>query len=285
MLGTHKQYIGTLIALQTCHVLVITRSTFQAANEQYPGPAALNALKRVEKKAAEALREAVMRTATRKLIYKRYEKNNVQDSTSLKGIFLNGFMHNLSGEEILGRFVYAWAQYAKYLRGKRNERHLADQHREVMMNKYLKKRGDAMHHAQLQRDMQLKSWDDGSGDEFEVLKLPPIAPNGPNKGMGFTSYLKSWPTPRQSPHYRLRVYSVLKSTAQTGGAATMLPLIQDRDNSRMSQPTRPDDNEAGSDQGSDSSAEVDQRTSRVRTQTNHYEKAAKEAELEQPLLC
>merc|ERR1711881_651814 len=91
MLGIHKSYIGTLIALQTCHIIAITATTFQSAMEQYPALAACRALMRAEKKAADALREAVGRTATRKLIYKRYHDIMVQDSDTDKSLVPGGF--------------------------------------------------------------------------------------------------------------------------------------------------------------------------------------------------
>jgi CRP-like cAMP-binding protein len=71
MLGIHKVYIGSVVSLETCHILVITRSVFQSALEQYPAHQAAQALKRSEKTNAEALREAVVRTSTRRLIRSR----------------------------------------------------------------------------------------------------------------------------------------------------------------------------------------------------------------------
>merc|ERR1719174_2305685 len=36
MLGVNKKAIGTLIALETCHILVITQKSFALALEEYP---------------------------------------------------------------------------------------------------------------------------------------------------------------------------------------------------------------------------------------------------------
>jgi len=230
MLGIHKSYIGTLTALQTCHIIAISRDTFTQAMEQYPSLAATQALKISEKKVNNALREASLRIATRKLIYNRYQ-NLVDTGHCHKQVFST--TQDQPDTEVLLQILMAWREFAINNRNRRNQARRENQTRKDMMYKWVQERGDAIERAQLRRDMEIKI--PNAIADNGPLKLPSITPNGSTgKGM-VTCYFEGWPSPRRSPHYELRVYDVLRSTR--GGGGNLLPLIAERDQSRMSQPT------------------------------------------------
>jgi len=228
MLGIHKVYIGTLIALQTCHFLTVSRQSYMVALEQYPSHAAAQTLKKTEQLASEALKEAVVRTATRKLILARYR--SVMEVAAGPEALVPGVPH-LTETEILERFIHAWSQRVKYCKKRRNQLQIEDHQRRIMMESWMKKRVEAMKHAEKLRRMHTKGLEDGA-DEDETVKLPPISPNATNRHE-IASVIKSWPSPRPSPHYKLRVYSVLNSVVKSPTeAATLLPALKNSDDSR-----------------------------------------------------
>lgn len=223
MLGIHKVYIGTLIALQTCHFVSISRHSYAVALEQYPSHAAAQALKRTEKVAAEALKEAVVRTATRKLILARY-RSVMQAASGAEALVTPGVPH-MTEPEILERYLHAWSQRVKYCKRRRVQMQIAENQRRIMMEAWMKKRADAKKHADKLRKMKTKDWED-LGDEAEPVKLPPISTNATNMHE-IACVIKDWPTPRPSPHYKLRVYSVLHSVGRSPTeAATVLPVLR-----------------------------------------------------------
>jgi hypothetical protein len=198
--------------------------------EHYPCLAACQTLKHTEKKATEALREAVTRTATHKVIYKRYYNMQLHGNSAAMKAFGPSILHNLTDAEILSEFLNAWLECAKRCRIRRKQAKIDDYHRRAMLREWVTRREQAKERAQLRREQDTKS----PNEEIDarVFKLPPVSQK-PNKGM-VTNYLQAWPSPRRSPHYDLRVYSVLRSAAQSIGAARILPLIEERDMSRMS---------------------------------------------------
>lgn len=226
MLGIHKVYIGTLSAFQTCHILAISRAAYMSAIDQYPSVEAVKAMKKTEKIKSDQLREAVVRTATRKLIYQRYQSMFLESSTTphMPG------EEQLTEEETLQRFIQAWLQRVKDLQAKRNQLQMEHNDRQDKLDRWVSKRDQQMQSARLRREMQYHPAIDidmmqadvgGKGD----LRLPPIKQQLADDNM-ISGVLQAWPTPRPSPHYRLRVYGVLRNFASSQGGAVVLPLIK-----------------------------------------------------------
>lgn len=69
MLGLDRTYFGSLVANSMCHVLVVARTTYVLAMEQYPSPAAAAEIKKTEKHATEALKDAAKKIATKKALW------------------------------------------------------------------------------------------------------------------------------------------------------------------------------------------------------------------------
>merc|ERR1712190_110006 len=126
MLGIHKTYLGTLVVLQTCHMLSIPRTSYQQALEKYPSIHAAQELIRTERVAADELREAILRISTRKLIWKRYQ-NLITEGMTVGGenvaVKTDGEDQGSNSEFIMMLFQQ-WHQCAKEKHQKRekNER-------------------------------------------------------------------------------------------------------------------------------------------------------------------
>jgi len=65
MLGTHKWCFCTLVAKQTCHVVVISRDSYLQAIEQYPSDQAAKDMVKQEQVAQDQLRESIRRLCLR----------------------------------------------------------------------------------------------------------------------------------------------------------------------------------------------------------------------------
>lgn len=190
MVGLHKTYIGTLVAVQTCHLVVISRVSYQSALEQYPMPVAALKTKRAERAETEVLAQEIRRIAVRKLVTQRY-----QDFVANKNMSMSG---------LIERAFHAWQRWYRHQRDRkrRQARERQDQHnqmehwilqRETVMDRGTNKPVD-------QRD---------SSPEAPPTRLPSIT----HDQAALTELLKHWPTPRPSPHYKLNILNVLREAA------------------------------------------------------------------------
>jgi len=238
MLGIHKAYVGTLIALQTCHLLAVTRTAYQAALEQYPALGAAQEMCRSEKANEEVLREAVQRSATRKLIWKRYQLL-CMDPAHMVNPFAAS-KTNQSDQETLERYCQAWRSLAKYQRERRETLKRDKLKQREVMESWLQRRAEAMERARQRRQEEqmddmpdyLRGGLDGNEGraETETVKLPLVPlPPGEAERRDLAAYLQDWPAPRPSPHYRLRLYGVLKEAVVSSPTevSPLLPLLNE----------------------------------------------------------
>lgn len=226
MLGVHKVYLGSLLALQTCHVLIVSRTSYQQALEQYPALIAAQELKRSEKAAVEELREAIQRISTRKLIWKRYQCQllDVNDPDNKK----------LTDSELLERALKSWCSRTKQLLHQRRHRETERKKSVKMMQDWVQKKRDAWERLQIKKLQQEGGWpvfaDDGSRLATREGKQRPVSVHAATpRSAELAGVLQDWPAPRPSPHYRLRVFGVLYEAAQRPSTgAPLLPLLNTR---------------------------------------------------------
>jgi CRP-like cAMP-binding protein len=74
MLGVNKKAIGTLIALETCHILVITQKSFALALEEYPCRQLCQELIAREIESHNEFSDAIQRIVAQKSVWRRYQR-------------------------------------------------------------------------------------------------------------------------------------------------------------------------------------------------------------------
>jgi CRP-like cAMP-binding protein len=209
MLGIGKIYLGTLRALQTCHILIISRSCYMQVLEQYPSMHASQELKKTEKLAQEELREAIQRTSARKLIWKRYQFQLLDSQ--------NADAAKLTETELLERALSCWSDRVKSIVNNRRRHERERDHYRQMMEQWLQKRQLAREYL----DQKLAEQSPGYARPKTVT-----AGHGEDRKK-LEKVLEDWPTPRPSPHYRLRVFGVLhEATTWPATGAPLLPLLE-----------------------------------------------------------
>mmetsp|Transcript_40815 Transcript_40815/g.75939 ORF Transcript_40815/g.75939 Transcript_40815/m.75939 type:complete len:1164 (-) Transcript_40815:27-3518(-) len=109
MLGVHKKVIASLLAIQTCHILILSHTSFGLALEKYPCHANYVEFKQQEITEYDDFRKALQRITARKLIWKRYQKIFNHEVSDI-------FQENPDGEvnqkEILSKMFEAWKKFA-----------------------------------------------------------------------------------------------------------------------------------------------------------------------------
>lgn len=211
MLGLHKVYLGTLTALQTCHILIITRTSYQQALEQYPSLVAAQELKKTEKTAGEELREAIQRISSRKLIWKRYQCQ-LLDSR-------NPDAQKLTETELLERAFQVWSDRVNQLLKSRRQRDRERGQYKEMMEKWVQKKQQAR--------LLLAAKNGDMPSKMHTAR--PSTVNDAAHHKELVKVLEDWPMPRPSPHYKLRVFGVLhESATRPATGAPLLPILKQR---------------------------------------------------------
>jgi hypothetical protein len=186
----------------------VSRNCYQQALEQYPSIAAAQELKRVEKLASEELREAIQRISTRKLIWKRYQCQ-LMDAQ-------NPETQKMTDQELLERAMQVWSERVKSMVKLRRQRDSERAQYDKMMEQWVQKKKEAREKVRMREEGL-----DGTRPNTA------IAPTARRKEL--VKVLEDWPTPRPSPHYRLRVFGVLHEAAKRPATgAPLLPLLKER---------------------------------------------------------
>jgi len=229
MLGIHKAYLGTLIVLQTCHVLSIPRPSFWQALETYPSMAAYQELKRTELIATEDLRQAIQRISARKLIWKRYQ-HLMDEGTGESSHCLPKGDDQSTGMEMLASVLREWRRWALEHRSQREKSRRERAQYERMMDHWMKKHHMSQEVVRRRADAEQRRarslllripepWPPppGGGAPAREVELTPDearAAKAANAGQEqLASLISDWPAPRLSPHYDLKVWKVLASLA------------------------------------------------------------------------
>jgi len=210
MLGIHRLYLGTLVALHTSHILLISRTSYQQAMEQYPSLIASQDLKKDEKAACEELRETVQRISARKLIWKRYQCQLLD--SALPGAT------KITEAELLERAFGSWRERVQQMvKNRRQKQQERDQYNK-MMELWVQKR----HEADKLRDRK-------RAEQVKESVRPSTVGGNPAHRKALVKVLEDWPSPKPSPHYRLRVFGVLhEATIRPVTGAPLLPLLSAR---------------------------------------------------------
>jgi len=250
MLGIHKAYLGTLVVLQTCHVLSIPRSSFLQALETYPSMGALQELKRTELVATEELRQAIQRISARKLIWKRYQHLICEGGGD--NMSLAKCDENSTGFEMLTSMVQQWHLWASSNRTRRERSEREKAQYERMMEHWRRKHQIAQARVQRKREVVERR------NECLAARMPNPWPPAPDEEEGLAAeedseltpaaaaraeakarlaeaansrqeqlavLISDWPAPRQSPHYGLKVWDVLAAVAGEGTRLGAQPLV------------------------------------------------------------
>lgn len=203
MLGQQTRYTGTVLALQTCHVLMIPRTSYVQALEHYPMASAAKQLQDEERTNEEEMQKLTAKTVARKLISRKYQ-----------GVFQGSF-DNVSDEEILRRFFVEWKVSVHDVIANGSEDRKRQTQRELEqaqagIQRWLHRKRTAEQKAQLRR----------LADE-----APPPSPmrRKPKTGLDdLAVVLKEWPIPSKSPFYDLNVWDVLADAAKEQPSQTTL---------------------------------------------------------------
>eukprot|EP00929_Paragymnodinium_shiwhaense_P066318 TRINITY_DN33242_c0_g1_i1.p1 TRINITY_DN33242_c0_g1~~TRINITY_DN33242_c0_g1_i1.p1 ORF type:complete len:1353 (+),score=341.09 TRINITY_DN33242_c0_g1_i1:252-4310(+) len=228
MLGLHKTYAGTFVALRTCHILAITRNSYMQVLDQYPNKSAHKALRETELKIEEDMRVALERTATRKMIWKKYQESCCGGS-SISG-------KGLTSEEIQREVLSEWRRVAKELFELRLKKETEKRRCDADIQSWISRRKEAMEYAKELRDLQYNT------DTSKDGKLPMLTPRGekfdktvaatletgrarPNQER-ISEAIESLPAAKPSPHYRLRWKDVLREVVGVPSVAEpLLPIL------------------------------------------------------------
>eukprot|EP00929_Paragymnodinium_shiwhaense_P053952 TRINITY_DN27047_c0_g2_i1.p1 TRINITY_DN27047_c0_g2~~TRINITY_DN27047_c0_g2_i1.p1 ORF type:complete len:1031 (-),score=251.33 TRINITY_DN27047_c0_g2_i1:105-3197(-) len=240
MMGIHSSFFGTLVALRTCHVLLVTRSSFYGALEQYPCQNLVKQAKATELAAEEKLRDFMRSVSTRKLIWRRYrEQLNKEEPTA----------------ELTRDAFDCWrkrvGQEKKRRRAK--EKQLAECDKEIQ--KWRHKQFEARKLQRRKRSESATSGEDsdcsqdaakaagrsprkrqgacgrGRAQDAAMTRLPGMSPTVLQTSV--KDAMKDWPKPRASPFYKLKFLNVIHQTASTAGVASLvLPAIGGKNGSQ-----------------------------------------------------
>jgi len=147
---------------------------------------------------------------------------------------------NQSDQETLERYCQAWRSLAKYQRERRETLKRDKLKQREVMESWLQRRAEAMERARQRRQEEqmddmpdyLRGGLDGNEGraETETVKLPLVPlPPGEAERRDLAAYLQDWPAPRPSPHYRLRLYGVLKEAVVSSPTevSPLLPLLNE----------------------------------------------------------
>lgn len=235
MLGINKVYIGSLVAVTMCHMLGISRSSYLLALEQYPAKEAHQELIRIQRAESKELKEAINRTAIRKSLWSRYQ-GSVDKSNSVS---------ELTGNDLLRQIARAWHEYVK----KQSQLRIAAENRKVQMESMLVSWREKMENdrrrveerQRLKKLIQQNLTERGPiktlKDEETLLSTPrhhfqmtKTSPQLSDEHQQLVTMLKEWPTPRRSPHYKLKVWGVvgdelLRQQQPEAQPSRILPLI------------------------------------------------------------
>eukprot|EP00929_Paragymnodinium_shiwhaense_P009443 TRINITY_DN11361_c0_g1_i1.p1 TRINITY_DN11361_c0_g1~~TRINITY_DN11361_c0_g1_i1.p1 ORF type:complete len:1357 (+),score=337.85 TRINITY_DN11361_c0_g1_i1:163-4233(+) len=248
MLGVHKVYFGSFVALRTCHVLVITRTSYLQCLEQYPSLREAKRLKASEQQLEEESRVALQRNLSRKLIQRKYAQEE----------------EVLSKDQRLKRVFLFWRKYASKAASKRQLDEQEVQFHEEHIARWVTKRSQAMERMKQKRQNELKPFPSKclqeedmktrQGSESPRARSPkssfaklaglvPAAEQGPAvHKQKLEGILQRWPTPQRSPHYNLRVWGVLseavEETPMSDALLNLLEGARPSTTSKLPQPRR-----------------------------------------------
>jgi len=216
MLGTHKVYFATLIALRTAHIVSITRTTYQHALELYQSHSLGKQLKDKEEKAEAEHRRSLMRTLAKKQIQRR--NKNIYRS----GV---GAMIDLGAGGLQILFT-AWKDVIRDDMIKRTERRKERKKREESINGWLIKRRDAIGRARESRALRELRTDDSYSllpstcqQSHDDVGIDAAA----ERSDALKDLQQRWPLTKPSPFYKLRVWDVLEDVVKESPVA--LPLL------------------------------------------------------------
>jgi len=143
MLGIHKLCFCTLTAVATCHVVVISRSSYVHALEQYPADEAAKEVAKQEQASTEQFRESVRRCVARGV--------NWNKSQAMIHSAFQRLTHKASDKEILERAWKRWWDFT--VSSSRQRRELKN--RKEWTRQWVAKQREAVAHRQ--RALQRKA--------------------------------------------------------------------------------------------------------------------------------
>jgi len=182
MLGIDRTYFGSLLARHTCHVLVVSKTTYSLALEQYPAPQASHDLRHTEKVKTDELKEAAKKIAMKKVLWKRYQW------------MIAPWAPSPTESELLERVLHSWHQRCQERRGWRYRRDCERVRYEQMMSewwdRHLKDRELVQHRQHMEQVLQhnLGRWG------------PPIVPKISSADVRYWMGAPEWRVAKPSSH-------------------------------------------------------------------------------------
>eukprot|EP00811_Abedinium_folium_P018838 NODE_2776_length_2147_cov_5.942079.p1 GENE.NODE_2776_length_2147_cov_5.942079~~NODE_2776_length_2147_cov_5.942079.p1 ORF type:complete len:530 (-),score=130.14 NODE_2776_length_2147_cov_5.942079:557-2083(-) len=247
-LGVHTRYPADLVALQTCHVLVLSRKAYCQVIEQYGTPLAAKNLLKVQRNNAQQFCQELHRICTHKIFWRRCvrsiisSKNNDQTYSSV--------------QEFSAHLFHVWRSRTVAAIEARQQRKRQREECKQRVAHWHKQRQLASDRMQDKEEMQalvrhniecrgplLKQLPAEFAQTSQSTSQSTVQRRGAVKVRAvdkLEAMLEGWPTPRPSLHYELKFANLLADyagTAATGHAQPgVLPNLISRIESRTSTP-------------------------------------------------
>jgi len=216
MLGLEKAYHGSLIVMQTCHILSVTRRSYLQALDRYPSTAAAQELKRVEQEQAEEFRRAVKQAHVKRKAWKSCEgaaeAESVDKLVRVQGV-MKGWLQktNTSIEDWLHSVLQAWCTSAQQIRERRDAKENERQKCLEQQNRWLQRQVAGRKHREEVQKLQVEKDPNRSALSSlasSTTRLPQVPPKSARTAR-LEALKTDWPQPRKSPYYNLRFWCVL----------------------------------------------------------------------------
>lgn len=225
MLGLHKTAIGSLLAMQTCHILVITHTSFGLALEKYPCHQTYQDLKQSEIEEYAEFSNAVQRISARKLVWRRYQ-NFQSAAADPQG---KSEETKISDQGLQRQTIQVWKKYAAQSK-KRRARARANKQR---AEEWITRKREAVEKRLAQDLVQTQARNACTRDSFELTPFGHIARSNPDLPQMRTSFDSDdscrSPSRSQSPP------GIEEQAAATAPVSARLPrLVSPRQTARPS---------------------------------------------------
>mmetsp|Transcript_65632 Transcript_65632/g.140304 ORF Transcript_65632/g.140304 Transcript_65632/m.140304 type:complete len:1222 (-) Transcript_65632:72-3737(-) len=227
LVGADRTYPGSLRAVQTCHIMSISRLAYLEALQVYPSPAASKALLKSETSSIKELRANIDRAAIKRLIYRRYQEQLIrtpwgpaQTDDSAEG--------NSAKLEL---FFKEWRRRVRAHIDHKGRQRREREHVERMQEKWVDLQQKGRERERLRRQengiMPLRG-------EEKPVDGGPLAENKPmsdaeRSESQMEALQEEWPAPKPSQHYSLKMWTVLeeicKDPRTAGPLLALLPRI------------------------------------------------------------
>eukprot|EP00811_Abedinium_folium_P003589 NODE_132_length_3559_cov_4.425408.p1 GENE.NODE_132_length_3559_cov_4.425408~~NODE_132_length_3559_cov_4.425408.p1 ORF type:complete len:649 (-),score=181.56 NODE_132_length_3559_cov_4.425408:386-2332(-) len=233
-LGVHTRYPASLVALQTCHVLVLSRKAYCQAIEQYGMPLAAKDLLKVQRSNAQQFCQELHRTMTRKMFWRRCVRMLVSSRENEQAYY--------SVQEFSAHLFHVWRdrtaaamearQQRKRLREECKQRvaHWCKQRQLASERMHEKEEMQALvrHNVECRGPLLKQLPAEFAQTSQSTVQSRCRGASTPAKARAvdkLEAMLEGWPTPKPSLHYELKFANLLADHAGAAAAGHAQPGV------------------------------------------------------------